>query len=128
MASRPLSPHLGIYRFAYTMALSILHRATGIVLSVGLVLLVAWLLAAAQGPATYAAFSAFAGHGLVQFALAGWTLAFLYHFANGIRHLAWDAGWGFEKPQARRSARIVIIAVVLAALVVLPVLFLGGRS
>jgi succinate dehydrogenase / fumarate reductase cytochrome b subunit len=110
------------------MALSILHRATGIVLSLGLVLLVAWLLAAASGPDAYAAFAGFAGHGLVQVALAGWTVAFLYHLANGIRHLAWDAGFGFEKPQARRSALLVIIGVIVLAALLLPLLFLGGRS
>jgi succinate dehydrogenase / fumarate reductase, cytochrome b subunit len=128
MADRPLSPHLGIYRFAYTMALSILHRATGIALSLGLVLLVAWLLAAASGPDSYAAFVGFAGHGVVQVSLAGWTVAFLYHLANGIRHLAWDAGFGFEKPQARRSALLVVVGVVLLAALLLPLLFLGGWS
>jgi len=114
MASRPLSPHLSVYRFAYTMALSILHRITGVVLASGLLVLVAWLLAVGNGPQAYAAFTAFAGHGLVQVVLGGWLIAFLYHLANGIRHLFWDTGRGFAKADARRSARMVIAFVLVA--------------
>lgn len=125
MPQRPLSPHLSIYRFAYTMALSILHRITGVALATGLVLLVAWLVAVGSGPQAYAGFTAFAGHGLVQVALAGWLLAFLYHLANGIRHLFWDTGRGFAKSQARRSARLVIAFVVVAGALLLWTFFLG---
>lgn len=126
MAQRPLSPHVFIYRFAYTMALSILHRATGVALSAGLVLLVAWLVALASGPERYAAFSSFAGAGLVQVVIGLFIVSFCFHLANGIRHLCWDIGWGLERQQARRSARIVVIAVVMVASLLLWLFFGGG--
>src|SRR5512140_2098811 len=108
MARRPLSPHLGIYRFGYTMSLSILHRLLGVVLSVGLLVFVAWLSAAAAGPDAYASFVHSLPAPLVTAGRALIVVAFVYHFANGIRHLAWDAGFGFERSQARGSARLVI--------------------
>jgi len=126
MATRPLSPHLFIYRFAYTMALSVLHRAAGILLSFGLLLLVAWLLALASGEAAYASFSAFAGSWPVKLALALLLVSFCYHFANGIRHLCWDMGWGLERQQARASARIVVVGAVLVAAVLLYLFFGKG--
>src|SRR5687767_3331444 len=97
MASRPLSPHVFIYRFAYTMALSILHRATGLLLSAGLLLLIAWLAALAAGPGAYDTFAAFAASWPVRVVLALLLVAFCYHFANGIRHLVWDTGRGLER-------------------------------
>lgn len=128
MSSRPLSPHLSIYRFAYTMALSILHRATGVAMSVGIVLLVAWLVALASGPDAYAAFQAFAAHWPVQVALALFVVAFCYHLANGIRHLCWDIGWGLERRQARRSARVVVVGVALVAALLLWLFFAPGAA
>lgn len=116
MPQRPLSPHLQIYRFGYTMATSIAHRASGVVLSVGLLLLVAWLMAAATGADAYAATVRWLGMGIAQFALAGWLLAFCYHLCNGLRHLNWDLGRGLEKPEARRSAAWVVAATLLLAL------------
>ena len=124
---RPLSPHLFIYRFAYTMALSIFHRATGVVLSLGLLLLVCWLAALAAGPAAYARFDAFAASWPVQIIMAALLVSFCYHFANGVRHLFWDIGWGLERREARRSARIVVVATVLASAALLYV-FLVARS
>ena len=123
MASRPLSPHLSVYRFAYTMALSILHRITGVALASGLLVLVAWLIALGNGAQAYAAFTAFVGHGLIQVVLGGWLIAFLYHLANGIRHLVWDTGRGFAKADARRSARLVIAFVAVAGVLLLYVFF-----
>lgn len=130
MAARPLSPHLGVYRFAYTMSLSILHRAAGLGLSVGLVVLAAWLLAVAEGEAAYRRFTAFMGLGLLKLVLALWLLGFVHHLANGVRHLFWDAGMGFERAQARRSAALVVAFDVVAALVLLYVFFCpqGVRS
>ncbi len=119
MARRPLSPHLTIYRFAYTMSLSILHRITGIGLAAGLVVLALWLTAVAQGEAAYQRFTDGPAAPLLRVLLGLWLVAFLYHFANGIRHLAWDAGFGLERVQARRSARVVIIAVSVAAALLL---------
>ena len=123
MPARPLSPHLSVYRFAYTMALSITHRITGVALSLGLLVLAAWLLSAAAGPDSYAAAVAVLSHWVFRVLLVGWLAAFLYHFANGVRHLLWDAGVGLEKAQARRSATVVVIAVVLALAVCLYALF-----
>ena len=128
MASRPLSPHVFIYRFAYTMALSILHRTTGILLSFGLLLLVGWLLALALGPSAYVQFAAFAASWPVKLALALLLVSFCYHFANGIRHLFWDMGMGLERRQARLSARIVVVAVVLVSALLLYVFFAGGAG
>jgi succinate dehydrogenase / fumarate reductase, cytochrome b subunit len=119
MARRPLSPHLTIYRFAYTMSLSILHRITGIGLAAGLVVLALWLTAVAQGEDAYQRFTDGRAAPLLRVLLGLWLVAFLYHFANGIRHLAWDAGFGLERAQARRSARVVIVAVSVAAALLL---------
>jgi succinate dehydrogenase / fumarate reductase cytochrome b subunit len=115
MRERPLSPHLGVYRFMYTMALSIAHRITGVVLSVGFVLFVWWLMAAATGASAYEGAVRVLSHGFVQLLLAGWLLAFVYHLCNGIRHLTWDAGLGLEKHEARRSAAVTIVATLVIA-------------
>ncbi len=126
MPARPLSPHLSIYRFAYTMALSILHRATGVALSVGILVLVGWLLALAAGPEQYARFATLASSWPVKTLIALWLLSFCYHFANGIRHLFWDLGLGLERAQARLSAKLVIAAVLIGGAMLLYVFF--GRS
>ena len=126
MSRRPLSPHLFIYRFAYTMALSILHRLTGLALAAGLALLTCWLVAVSLGEDSYLRFQGWAGTGVVRVVLALCLLAFLYHLANGIRHLCWDAGLGLERAQARRSAGIVIALVAISGLVLIYLLFFGG--
>ena len=123
---RPLSPHLGIYRFMYTMATSIAHRITGIVLSVGLVVLVGWLFAAASGAERYAQASALLSTGFMKLLIAGWLLAFCYHLCNGLRHLNWDLGRGLEKEQARRSAAVVVAATLLLAVLFGYVAFFAG--
>ena len=115
MRPRPLSPHLGVYRFMYTMATSIAHRITGVILSVGFVLLVGWLLAAALGGEVYATAVVVLSSGFVKLLLAGWLVAFCYHLCNGLRHLGWDLGRGLEKAEARRSATVVVIATLLLA-------------
>lgn len=115
MRDRPLSPHLGVYRFMYTMALSIAHRITGVILSVGFVLFTWWLMSAASGAEAYGSAMGFLSHGFIQLLLAGWLLAFVYHLCNGIRHLTWDAGIGLEKHEARRSAVVTLVATVLIA-------------
>ena len=109
---RPLSPHLSIYRWPITMTLSILHRVTGVAMSVGLLVLAAWLVSAAAGPVEYDAFTALLDTLLGRALLIGWSFAFFYHFGNGIRHLVWDVGYGFEKHQANASAWIVLISAV----------------
>jgi succinate dehydrogenase / fumarate reductase cytochrome b subunit len=105
---RPLSPHLQIYRPEITSVLSILHRFTGVALSVGTVLLVWWLWSAAAGPDAFAAASGFLGSVVGQILLFGWTFALFYHLANGIRHLGWDAGWGYELPTVRATGWLAV--------------------
>lgn len=121
MRERPTSPHWTIYRFMYTMALSIAHRASGVALSVGLIVLTWWLMAAATGPVAYEGAVRALSAGLVQLLIAGWLVAFVYHLCNGIRHLTWDIGVGLEKHEARRSATVtlVVVAVVSALLLFL---------
>lgn len=114
---RPLSPHLGIYRWQWTMALSILHRLTGIVLAAGTVLLVYWLWSAAGGPESYARAQALIGGWFGRLCLFGWTVALFYHLFNGIRHLAWDAGKGFELRTAYASGLAVAAATIAASVV-----------
>ena len=111
---RPLSPHLSIYRWPITMTLSILHRGTGLAMAVGLLVLAAWLLSAAAGSVEYADFMGLMSTWFGRLLLIGWTFAFFYHLANGIRHLVWDTGRGFEKSQATGSAWFVLVAAVLA--------------
>lgn len=112
MPQRPLSPHLDIYRFAYTMATSIAHRITGVVLTAGFGVLIYWLVAAASSAESYAAAQQIISSGPVKLLLIGWLLAFCYHLLNGIRHLNWDRVRGLERHEARRSSRIVIIATI----------------
>jgi succinate dehydrogenase / fumarate reductase, cytochrome b subunit len=128
MARRPLSPHMTIYRFGYTMSLSILHRAMGIVLSVGLLVFAAWLCAAASGDAAYATFQGLLPAPLVKAGLALTVVAFVYHLANGVRHLCWDAGLGFERAQARRSGAIVVAFALVAGAAALYALFTHGGA
>lgn len=106
---RPLSPFLTVYRWQYTMALSILHRVTGCALSVGLLLFAYWLVAAASGPAAYATAHSFFAHPLVRVLLIGFSFAFFYHLLNGARHLTWDTGHGLERKAARLSGWIVFL-------------------
>jgi len=126
MPQRPLSPHLGIYRFAYTMATSIAHRASGIVLSVGFLLLGWWLMAAAGDEADYALVVAVIGSVFGKLLLAGWLIAFCYHLCNGLRHLNWDLGRGLEKVEARRSATVVVVVSAALALAVVYAAFFAG--
>jgi succinate dehydrogenase / fumarate reductase cytochrome b subunit len=124
---RPLSPFLH-YRWQYTNTLSILHRITGVLLSLGFFILVYWLAAAARGPERYADALGVLGSVPVQLVLFGAAFAFCYHLLNGIRHLFFDMGRGFELATARKSARFVAIGAVVLALVVWFVLrrSLGG--
>ena len=110
---RPLSPHLTIYRWPITMILSILHRITGVAMAVGLIVLAAWLVQVASGPEHYQYFRVTMASPVGQLALVAWTFAFFLHLGNGIRHLVWDAGRGFEKRQSRASAWVVLVLAVL---------------
>jgi succinate dehydrogenase / fumarate reductase cytochrome b subunit len=107
-ADRPLSPHLQIYRWYFTMALSIAHRATGIGLAAGLILLTWWLLALASGPEAFATVQTVAGSWIGVLILFLWTFAVFYHMGNGVRHLVWDCGYGFDLEVARKSGIAVL--------------------
>jgi len=107
-SKRPLSPHLTIYRKQISSVLSILHRATGVALFGGVLLIVVWLAIAAYAPAEYTHFFAIVSSPLGRIALLGWTFCFYYHFCNGIRHLFWDVGLGFTLPVMHRSGYAVL--------------------
>jgi succinate dehydrogenase / fumarate reductase cytochrome b subunit len=107
-SNRPLSPHLQIYRLQITSVLSILHRITGVALAVGVPLLVWWLAAAALGPDAFETVCAFWGSWFGQLLLLGWTFALFYHLCNGIRHLAWDLGYGFDPETAALTGWLVV--------------------
>ncbi|MGI9292012.1 MAG: succinate dehydrogenase, cytochrome b556 subunit [Gammaproteobacteria bacterium] len=114
---RPLSPHLQIYRPQLTSVLSILHRATGVFLALGMLALVYWLSALSQGPESYLAAISFLGSVPGKLLLLGWALSFFFHLLNGIRHLFWDAGKGFELSQVYSSGWMVVFgAVILTAI------------
>lgn len=99
------------------MVLSILHRATGIAMTVGFIVFVAWLFEAASGPDAYAVFQSVLGSFIGKLLLVGWSFAFFYHLCNGARHLVWDTGRGFEISQANRSSWLVLAgAALLSAL------------
>lgn len=117
-SARPLSPHIGIYRWYFTMMLSIAHRATGIGLLVGLLLLVWGLVALASGPGAYAIFTAVMTSWLGYLVLFGLTFVTMLHSALGVRHLAWDAGYGYEKTTAFWSGRVAIVAAVALTILV----------
>jgi succinate dehydrogenase / fumarate reductase cytochrome b subunit len=115
---RPLSPFMFPvwYRFQITSVLSILHRLTGMALAVGSILLVWWLIAVAAGGELFAATHAFIASPIGMLLLFLWSIAFFYHLCSGMRHLAWDAGYGFEISDARRNGYVVIVATVLLTL------------
>ena len=100
------------------MLLSIVHRATGIALSVGALLMVCWLLALASGPAAFAEVHGFIGSWLGRLMLFGWTWALMYHLSNGIRHLFWDAGVGLELPAAQASGYAAVIVSIAATVAI----------
>ena len=111
---RPLSPHLGIYRWQLTMALSILHRMSGVFLSFGAVLMVVILAAIASGSSQFETIQSWLAHPIGILLLVGWSFALYLHLANGVRHLIWDAGVALEKNTANQSGLFVIAFAVLA--------------
>lgn len=128
MPERPTSPHASIYRLMHTMVLSFLHRIAGLWMAVGLCALVYWLMSAATGEHEYEQATAlFSAWYFRVFLLCG-LAAFCYHFVNGLRHLAWDAGLGLEKLQARRSAFLVVVVAAAAFLITGYLLFAPRAS
>ena len=110
--SRPLSPHLQVYRLPLTALMSISHRATGVLLVVGSLVLVYWLAAVAGGADTFASAQSLLGSVPGRVLLLAVTFSLFYHLGNGIRHLFWDAGLGFELRTAHRSGVVVIVAAI----------------
>ena len=106
---RPLSPHLSIYRWPITMTMSILHRATGLALTVGFIVLTAWLFAVASGAEAYSVFTSYMDTVAGKIMLVGWSFTFFFRLSNGVRHFVWDFGRGFERPQANASAGFVLL-------------------
>ena len=114
---RPVSPHLQVYRWQVQMVTSILHRATGIALAVGALYLATWVIYAAASPRAYALFQGFNASIVGRIILGGWLFSAFYHLCNGIRHLFWDAGYGFELKDAYRSGWIVVAVSLIATAV-----------
>ncbi|MDR3529770.1 MAG: succinate dehydrogenase, cytochrome b556 subunit [Rhodopila sp.] len=110
LVRRPLSPHLQVYRWPISMALSILHRVTGVGLAIGTLLLTWWLVAAASSDDVFDRAQWFMGSALGLLLLFGWSVALIFHFFSGIRHLVWDAGVGFDAPTYNTSGWAVLIA------------------
>lgn len=115
---RPLSPHLEIYRFTWTMASSIVHRITGIALYAGTILLAAWLLSAASGKPSYDTAQWLFGSFLGRIVLFGYTWALIHHLLGGVRHLIWDTGAGFELGPRMALAKWNFILSVILTLVI----------
>lgn len=124
---KPLSPHLQVWRWHATMASSIFHRASGVANYIGAILFTVWLVTVAAGPGAYAAWEALRAGPvgiLVTLGLIAFTLSLSYHLLNGLRHLAWDAGKGYDpKGSNMRSIVIFIGAIVITALIWI---FAGG--
>jgi succinate dehydrogenase / fumarate reductase cytochrome b subunit len=119
MPTRPLSPHLSVYKMTrYTLATSIFNRFTGVGLSAGLLLLVYWLMAVAGGARAQASAMRLLALPVMKLAYAGLIVAFCYHLVAGIRHLIWDTGRGLERAQSHRSAWLVGVVSVLLMLVI----------
>ncbi len=114
--SRPLSPHLQIYRWQISNTLSILHRVSGALLAVAFVAFSIWLISAADGVRSYEFVTALLRGPLGVAVLLGFSAAFFFHLLNGIRHLFWDAGMGFERRQSRVSGWLVLAGTVVLSL------------
>lgn len=126
---RPLSPHLQVYRPQLTSVMSILHRATGVVLALGALVFAGWLVAAAAGAEAFAAYGALLASVPGKVALFGFSACLVYHLLNGIRHLAWDAGHGYEIPKAYASGyAVAVMAVLLTAVLWYFGLAAGGAA
>lgn len=125
---RPLSPHLQVYKWQVQMLSSILHRATGIVLAVGSLIVVWGLAALAAGEEAFATFTGYAASPLGTIVLIGWTLAFFYHLANGVRHLVQDTGKGYAITSFVRSSWVAIIAAIVLTALVWGYVLTGGHA
>ena len=127
--NRPLSPHLSVYRWEVSNALSFLHRATGVMLSVGALAFNLWLIGIAAGPDAYLGVVGWLRSPIGVLLLLGWSFAFFYHLCNGVRHLFWDAGYGFEIARARATGIAALgVAAVMTAVFWIVALTTGGGA
>ena len=124
-STRPLSPHMTIYRWPVTMMTSITHRITGVGLSLGAVILAWWLVCISNGPEGWQSFHAIWDTPLGLLLLFGLTWSLVYHFLSGVRHLAWDLGYGFDKREAERNSVIIFALSILGALAVFATVWTG---
>lgn len=122
---RPISPHLTIYRWPVTMMTSITHRITGVALSLGAVILAWWLVSVSNGPEGWDTFHAIMDTPLGILVLFGITWSLAYHLFAGLRHLAWDLGYGFEKRLAERNSILVFALSFLAAIAIFAIAYTG---
>jgi succinate dehydrogenase / fumarate reductase cytochrome b subunit len=122
---RPMSPHLQVWRWHVTMFTSIAHRATGMALYVGILILAGWVVALASGADAFNTYRTLLGSPLGLLVLFGLTVSFLYHLANGVRHLFWDGGKGFEPKTADMTGWAAIVFGVVAAVLIWVIAFLG---
>ncbi len=114
--TRPLSPHLQVYRPQMTSVMSILHRVAGVILTTGTLIMAAWLVSLALGKEAYDVVVMVIGHPLGQFVLFGYSVALIYHALNGVRHLGWDLGFGLTIPQVYKNGQIVLFLTVVLTL------------
>ena len=108
LVRRPLSPHIQVHRWPISMALSICHRASGVALGVGTLMMTWWLVAAASSDDAFATAQGFMGSAIGRLLLFGWSAALFFHLCSGLRHLWMDTGRGFEKAEYDRSAWVVV--------------------
>ena len=124
---RPRAPNVQIYRPQLTSVLSFSHRLTGLFLSLGGILLVAWLVSAAAGAESFATLQGFIGSWLGLLLLFGWTFSLFFHLCNGIRHLFWDGGYGFQLRTIYMSGwAVVLVSVALTLFAWIISLAMGG--
>jgi succinate dehydrogenase / fumarate reductase cytochrome b subunit len=125
---RPISPSVTTWRWHLTMLASILHRVTGVGLYGGALLLMVWALSLAAGPDAYATFTGIAGSLPGKVALVGLTLCAFYHLGNGLRHLAWDSGYGFKPKTATGTAGLVIAFALIATIAFWSLIVMTGAN
>jgi succinate dehydrogenase / fumarate reductase cytochrome b subunit len=118
LAPRPLSPHLQVYRWSWTMAMSVFHRATGTALYMGIALFAVWLVALASGPRAFESVQWFFGSPLGYLVLFGYTWVLMHHMLGGVRHLVWDFGHGMEPAQRVNMARFTLIGSIILTVLI----------
>jgi len=126
--TRPMSPHLGVWRWHLTMLASILNRATGVALYVGALIAAWWAVALALGPEAYDTFLAVGGSWFGKLVMFGLTVSYFYHLAAGLRHLWWDGGRGFALRTANQSAVAAIVFALFASVIVWAIAFATGAA